>query len=155
MIEVNGMAHVILTVSRFDEAREFYCELLPFLGMRMVYDGNNFVYHVGGRTALGIQRAAPEYEDERFVPNRVGLHHLCLRARSREDVDRAAAKLREMGAKIDRGPLEGDWAPGYYYFVFEDPDGIRLEINHVPGKGLLVGDTPLSPSDDPDWNQDP
>ena len=155
MIEVNGMAHVILTVSRFDEAREFYCELLPFLGMQLVYEGNNFVYHVGGRTALGIQRAAPEYEDERFVPNRVGLHHLCLRARSREDVDRAAAKLREMGATIDRGPLEGNWAPGYYYFVFEDPDGIRLEINHVPGKGLLVGDTPLSPSDDPDWHQDP
>lgn len=22
--------------------------------------------------------------------------------------------------------------------LFEDPDGIRLEINHVPGKGLLA-----------------
>ena len=103
--------------------------------MRKVYDGNNFVYHVGGRTALGIQRPSAEYADERFVQNRVGLHHLCLRARSREDVDAAAAKLRGMGARIDRGPVEGDWAPGYYYIVFEDPDGIRLEINHVPGKG--------------------
>ena len=155
MIEVNGMAHVILTVSRFEESREFYCELLPFLGMHKVYDGNNFVYHVGGRTALGIQRPAPEYADERFEQNRVGLHHLCLRARSRDDVDAAAAKLREMGATIDRGPVEGDWAPGYYYIVFEDPDGIRLEINHVPGKGLLAGATPLSPSDDSDWDQNP
>ena len=155
MIEVNGMAHVILTVSRFEESREFYCELLPFLGMHKVYDGNNFVYHVGGRTALGIQRPAPEYANERFEQNRVGLHHLCLRARSRDDVDAAAAKLREMGATIGRGPAEGDWAPGYYYIVFEDPDGIRLEINHVPGKGLLAGATPLSPSDDPDWDQNP
>ena len=89
------------------------------------------------------------------MQNRVGLHHLCLRARSRDDVDAAAAKLREMGASIDRGPVEGDWAPGYYYIVFEDPDGIRLEINHVPGKGLLAGATPLSPSDDPDWDQNP
>ena len=153
MIEINGMAHVILTVSRFDEARTFYCELLPFLGLKKVYEGNNFVYHVGGRTALGIQRCAPEWEGEPFVQNRVGLHHLCLRARSREDVDSAAAKLRGMGAKIDRGPMEGGWAPGYYYIVFEDPDGIRLEINYVPGKGLLVGDTPLSPSNDPDWDQ--
>ena len=70
-------------------------------------------------------------------------------------MDAAAAKLREMGATIDRGPIEGDWAPGYYYIVFEDPDGIRLEINHVPGKGLLAADTPLSPSDDPDWDQNP
>jgi catechol 2,3-dioxygenase-like lactoylglutathione lyase family enzyme len=140
MIEVNGMAHVILTVSQWDKARAFYGELLPFLGLT---------------TAVGIQRAAKEHEGERFVPSRVGLHHFCIRARSREDVDLVAAKLREMGAHIDRGPLAGDWAPGYYYIVFEDPDGIRLEVNFIPGKGLLVGDKPLSPSSDPDWNQDP
>ena len=29
MIEVNGMAHVILTVSQFEEARAFYSELPP------------------------------------------------------------------------------------------------------------------------------
>jgi len=155
MIEINGMAHVILTVSNFEAARDFYCELLPFLGLVKVYDGNNFVYHVGGRTALGIQRCAEEYQDERFVQNRVGLHHLCLRARSREDVDKAAEKLRSMGAHIDRGPIEREFAPGYYFFVFEDPDGIRLEINHIPGKGLLATAVPMSPSSDPDWDQNP
>jgi catechol 2,3-dioxygenase-like lactoylglutathione lyase family enzyme len=155
MIEVNGMAHVILTVSQWDKARAFYCGLLPFLGMKKVYDGNNFVYHVGGRTAVGIQRVAPEHEGDRFVQNRVGLHHLCLRARNREDVDQAAAKVRDLGGFIDRGPIEGNWAPGYYYFVFEDPDGIRLEINYVPGRGLLATDPPLNPSTDPNWHQNP
>ncbi len=155
MIEINGAAHIILTVSQFDAARKFYCELLPFLGMKKVYDGNNFVYHVGGRTALGIQRCSPEHEDERFVANRVGLHHFCFRARSREDVDNAAAKLREMGTFIDRGPIEREFAPGYYFFVFEDPDGIRLEINYIPGQGLLATEKPMSPSDDPDWDQNP
>lgn len=153
MPEVNGMAHVILTVSQWEKARAFYAALCPYLGMKKVYDGNSFLYHVGGRTALGIQRAAPEHEGERFVQNRVGLHHLCLRARSRDDVDAIAARVREIGGHIDRGPLDADWAPGYYYFVFEDPDGIRLEVNFIPGKGLLVTEDPLSPSDDPDWNQ--
>lgn len=153
MIEINGVAHVILTVSQWEKAHAFYSELMPFLGLTKVYDGNNFLYHVGGRTALGIQRAAPEYENERFVQNRVGLHHMCFRVRSREDVDKAAEKVRAMGGRIDRGPLEGDFAPGYYYFVFEDPDGIRLEVNYIPGKGLLVGDKPLLPSDDPNWDQ--
>ena len=32
-ITINGMAHVILTVNQFEKSREFYCELLPFLGM--------------------------------------------------------------------------------------------------------------------------
>ena len=153
MPEINGMAHVILTVSQWEKARTFYSSLCPFLGMTKVFDGNNFLYHVGGRTALGIQRPSSAHEGERFVQNRVGLHHLCFRARSREDVDAIAEKVRELGGHIDRGPLEGDFAPGYYYFVFEDPDGIRLEVNYVPGKGLLVGEKPLLPSDDPDWDQ--
>ena len=34
MIEVNGMAHVILTVSDWDRCRSFYEALLPFLGLK-------------------------------------------------------------------------------------------------------------------------
>jgi hypothetical protein len=30
-IEINGMAHVILTVSRFDVARDFYASCYPSL----------------------------------------------------------------------------------------------------------------------------
>jgi len=37
MIGINGMAHVILTVSRFDLARAFYGKLLPELGMDLVF----------------------------------------------------------------------------------------------------------------------
>jgi catechol 2,3-dioxygenase-like lactoylglutathione lyase family enzyme len=137
MIGINGMAHVILTVSRFDQARAFYGKLLPALGMKPVFDGDKFFYCVGARTAIGIEPCDPAFAGERFVQQRVGLHHLCLRARSREDVDRCAALLKEMAATIVRGPLEGSWAPGYYYVLFEDPDGIRLEVNFVPGTGLL------------------
>ena len=138
MININGMAHVILTVSRFDLARAFYAKLLPEFGMTPVYDGDRFFYCVGARTAIGIEPCDPELAGEHFVQQRVGLHHLCLRARSREDVDRCAALLKDMKATIVRGPMEGTWAPGYYYVLFEDPDGIRLEVNFVPGTGLLA-----------------
>jgi hypothetical protein len=37
-------------------------------------------------------------------------------------------------------PEEGRWAPGYYSVLFEDPVGIRLEVNHVPGKGVFAED---------------
>ena len=137
MIEVNGLAHVILTVSQWDKARAFYAGLLPFLGMHKVYDGNNFLYHVGGRTAIGIQRCAEGLENERFNQNRIGLHHLCFRARERADVDELHDFLTSIGTTIVRAPREDSWAPGYYSILFEDPDGIRLELNHVPGKGLL------------------
>jgi catechol 2,3-dioxygenase-like lactoylglutathione lyase family enzyme len=137
-IEINGMAHVILTVSRFEVAREFYGWLLPEFGMKVVFDGDRFFYCVGARTAIGIQPCDPALAGERFVQQRVGLHHLCLRARSRDDVDKCAALLGEVGATIVRGPAEDAWAPGYYSVLFEDPDGIRLEVNFVPGAGLLA-----------------
>ena len=145
-IEINGMAHVILTVSRFDAARDFYRRLLPEFGMKVVHDGERLFYCVGARTAIGIQPCDRVFAGERFVQQRVGLHHLCLRARSRADVDRVAILLREIDATIVRGPLEGSWAPGYYYVLFEDPDGIRLEVCFVPGAGLLAPGASFDPS---------
>jgi catechol 2,3-dioxygenase-like lactoylglutathione lyase family enzyme len=38
---------------------------------------------------------------------------------------------------------EDSFAPGYYSVLFEDPDGTRLELNHVPGKGLLAPGTQI------------
>ena len=54
-----------------------------------------------------------------------------------KDVDETAILASKLGAKIVRGPEERDWAPGYYYVLFEDPDGIRIEVNYVPGVGLF------------------
>ena len=146
MIGINGMAHVILTVSDFRRARAFYARLLPACDMKPVFDGPKFTYCVGARTAIGIEPCDP-YQGERFVQQRVGLHHLCLRARSREDVDRCAQLLREMNATIIRSPAEGRWAPGCYPVLFEDPDGIRLEVNFVPGAGVLEDGTAFNPED--------
>ncbi len=136
-MEINGIAHVMLTVSNFEACRPFYARILEFMGLKPVIDTDGWLYCVGGRTALGIMRAEERYRDESFVQFRVGLHHVCFRARSREDIDAFHDLLHEMGAKIIHPPEEAAWAPGYYSVLFEDPDGIRLEMNYVPGKGLL------------------
>ena len=148
MIDINGMAHVILTVSQFEAAKAFYGRLMPALGLENVFDGSKMCYFVGGRTALGIQPCDPEYAGERFVQGRVGLHHICFRARSREGVDKVAALLEDMGAHIVSPAKEGHWAPGYYYVLCEDPDGIRVEVNYVPGQGVLADGEGFNPGDD-------
>lgn len=148
MIEVNGIAHIILTVSHFEECQQFYKKLLPFLGLKLVFDGKDMCYHVGARTAVGIQRCAPEHQDERFIQTRVGLHHFCFRARSTADIDQVYSLLQEMDAKIVTPPEEGPWAPGYYSVLFEDPDGNRIEVNYVPGKGVLAKDASFNPGPD-------
>jgi hypothetical protein len=69
-------------------------------------------------------------------------------AGSREDVDSVYEFLKEIGADIVRAPEEGPWAPGYYSLSFRDPEGIRLELNHVPGPGLLAEGASFNPAPD-------
>ncbi len=144
-MEINGVAHIQITAGDFARARDFYGKLLPFLGLKPVLDAPGFYYCIGGRTGFAVSAPEPAHEGERFVQRRVGLHHVCFRARSRADVEEAHAFVRDLGALIVHGPQEDPWAPGYYSLLFEDPDGVRLEINHVPGTGLLTAEGEARP----------
>jgi catechol 2,3-dioxygenase-like lactoylglutathione lyase family enzyme len=146
VIEINGVAHVILSVSEWDRCRAFYGALLPYLGLTRVFEGEDFIYYVGGRTAVGINRCDAAHAGQHFVQGSVGLHHVCFRCRTREDVDRAHSFLKTQDATIVRAPQEGSWAPGYYSVLFEDPAGIRLEFNYVPGKGVLAEGVRFTPT---------
>ena len=138
-IEINGVAHVILRVNRVAECIAFYDRLMPFLGLRAIPPrSDDFVYYVGGRTAVAIRRADPDQAEAPHIETAPGLDHLCFRARERADVDALYEFLQQIGADIVRAPEEGPWAPGYYSCSFRDPEGIRLELNHVPGPGLLA-----------------
>jgi catechol 2,3-dioxygenase-like lactoylglutathione lyase family enzyme len=144
-IDINGVAHVYITVQDFARCREFYGALLPFFGMVCLVDTDELYYCIGGRTGIGIRAASAEHVQTRFDQYRAGLHHLCLRARSETDVDAVATQVQRIGGRIVHPPQHDAWAPGYYSVLFEDPCGTRLEVNHVPGKGHLAADaqTPL------------
>jgi catechol 2,3-dioxygenase-like lactoylglutathione lyase family enzyme len=145
-VEINGIAHIILRASRFEECIAFYDALMPRLGLEPVFRSDGYVYYVGGRTALGIRRPDAdllEHAHEEVAP---GIDHLCFRARSREDVDELYPFLQQLGAEIVRAPEEGPWAPGYYSVSFRDPEGIRLELNHVPGKGVFAQGASFRPA---------
>ena len=139
-MQINGVAHTFITAGNFAAARAFYAQLLPFLGMTIVADTANTFYGVGGRTGFGIHAPTPEHAGQRFRQGTVGLHHHCWRARERSDIDEAYAFLQKIGAHVVHPPREDAFAPGYYSVLFEDPDGIRLEMNYVPGRGLLEQD---------------
>lgn len=135
MAGINGIAHIQLTVTDMQRSVPFYRGLLTALEMRPLIDTPQYFYCIGGRTGVAIAPAAEDMKGDAFNQQRAGLHHLCFRARSREDVDAIHAVAVELGANVIRAPREDNWAPGYYSVLFEDPDGIRLEANFVPGKG--------------------
>ena len=144
-VEVNGIAHIQLTV--IDPACvPFWEKLCHFLQMKTLIKADGIVYCIGSRTGVLVRADEDARSHGPFDQRRAGLHHLCFRARAREDVDAIHRFVaEELRARIVHPPEDADFAPGYYSVLFEDPDGIRVEVNHVPGKGHLGPEGRLGP----------
>jgi catechol 2,3-dioxygenase-like lactoylglutathione lyase family enzyme len=138
-VAINGIAHIQLTVNDPDRCIPFWEKLCHFLEMKTLIKGDDVVYCIGSRTGVLVRGAPEDRRDRPFDQDTAGLHHLCFRAREHDDIDTIHEFVsQELGAKVVHPPEDGShFAPGYYSVLFEDPDGIRIEVNHVPGRGHL------------------
>ena len=130
-----GVHHVDLVVSSVERSLPFYRDLLGPLGYHRIGEvegerGETIWYLSGPGTGVGLREAQAPGEYDRY---RVGLHHLAFEAVSRAVVDERYDWLVETGAEIETPPQEYSYQLGYYAVFFYDPDGIKLEIVHVPG----------------------
>lgn len=130
-----GVHHFDLVVSELDRSLEFYRGLLEPLGYIRASDivgerGERVVYLGGsGIVPVSLREAQTPGAYDRY---RVGIHHVAFEAPSREIVDERLRWARGQGAEIENDPKEYAYMPGYYAGFFYDPDGIKLEIVHVP-----------------------
>jgi glyoxylase I family protein len=136
-VRSTGFHHVDLVVSSILRSLPFYRELLEPLGWHRVGEvegerGETIWYISGPGSSLGLRQAETP-SDEPFDRYKVGVHHVAFEAPSRFEVDERAEWLRARGVSIESGPEEYAYMPGYYAVFFYDPDGIKLEIVHVPG----------------------
>ena len=131
-----GVHHVDLVVSSIARSLPFYRDLLGPLGWHRIGEvqgeqGETIWYLSGPGTSIGLREAtAGGLPYDRY---RVGLHHLAVEAPSRAAVNERADWLIAQGVEIESGPQEYWYIPGYYAVFFYDPDGMKLEIVHVPG----------------------
>ena len=146
-VELNGIAHIQMTVNDIDRCLPFWEKLCHFLEMKTLIKNDTTLYCIGSRTGILIREAPEAKKSVGFDQDTSGLHHFCFRARTTEDVDAISTFIeKEVDANIIHGPEDGShFAPGYYSILFEDPDGIRVEVNHVPGKGHFGGEGRLGP----------
>jgi len=136
-IAVNGIAHIHITVNNAGRCLPFWEKLCHFLEMTTLVKNETTLYCIGSRTGILVREAPPGKQNRQFDQDTVGLHHFCFRARSVEDVKSIAKFVtEELDATIVHPAEDGSqFAPGYYSFLFQDPDGIRVEFNHVPDQG--------------------
>jgi catechol 2,3-dioxygenase-like lactoylglutathione lyase family enzyme len=130
-----GIHHVDLVVTSIDRSLPFYRELLGPLGWHGISEvegerGETIWYLSGRDSSIGLRESVGMNDPvDRY---RVGLHHLAIEATSRAVVDERTAWLRSNGALLESEPQEYTYMPGYYAVFFYDPDGLKLEIVHVP-----------------------
>jgi glyoxylase I family protein len=128
--------HIDLVVSSLERSLPFYKDLLSSWGR--VYDHTiegergEEAHYIGvpdGGVAIGLRERQTDGDFDRY---RLGVHHLCFSAASREQGDERAAWLREHGAEIESGPKDYGYVEGYYAVFFYDPDKLKLEIAYIP-----------------------
>ncbi len=132
--EAGGVHHVILTVNDLARSRRFYAALMPRLGYPTSWDYGPSVGWMSSGGSFWIKQADPRYAGDTFSKDRVGLCEVAFRAASSEQVDALARDLEGLGATILDPPREyPEYVPGYYAVFFADPDGMKLELVHIPG----------------------
>lgn len=130
MPDIIGIDHIYVTVSDLERSERYYDAVLGALGFRknrfrlggedhVQYFNRDFGYVLRpARIAAGHQPYAP------------GLHHLCLRVDTAQDVAEAAAEIDARGIAASEPRHYPEYAPDYYAVFLTDPDGIRLEITN-------------------------
>jgi len=126
--------HVFVNVRDIGRARAFYAWLMPLLGYASRTDWEQVSGWVSPSGSFWIKPADASFAGDRFDKDRVGLCEIAFAADRREDVDALARALEGRGVPLLHAPREyPEYVPGYYAVFFTDPDGIKLELVHIPG----------------------
>ena len=144
---MSAIDHLDLVVTSLDRSLDFYRGLLEPLGYVRTSEiegerGERVVYlgRVGEGGEISLREAQSDVHPVPYDRYGVGLHHLAFAATSRAAVDERAEWVRERGARIESGPEEYSYSPGYYAVFLHDPDGLKLEIVHRPSESDLVAE---------------
>ncbi len=139
---MEAIDHLDLVVSSLERSLAFYRGLLEPLGYvhaaEIAGERGERVVYIGRRevpVALGLREKQSDAHEVPYERYGVGVHHVAFAAESRAEVDERAEWLRARGVTIESGPKEYGYLPGYYAVFFYDPDGIKLELLHVPLDG--------------------
>jgi glyoxylase I family protein len=131
---LGALHHLALTVSDRTKSELFYDAVLNFMGYEQIEKTEAFTMwwlpQAGAILLYAANPNSPNPQHDRYSP---GFHHLAFNADRREQVDELYQRLVEMNAQILDPPAEyPNYAPGYYAVFFADPDGLKLELVHMP-----------------------
>lgn len=124
--------HLALTTSRMAESCRFYDALLLPLGYERGTSNDRLSTWHGPHPEILLF----EVEGEDSSPHslgRPGWHHAAFSVENRENVLEVHDAIASRGWTVVHEPREyAEYSEGYFAVFVEDPDGIRIEVAHIP-----------------------
>jgi catechol 2,3-dioxygenase-like lactoylglutathione lyase family enzyme len=132
-----SMNHLALTVRSLTESEaNFYAPVLGFLGYDKVEDVPGKMtlwFNAKAQFAVNLWQAEPELSSRPHARYAPGFHHCAFAADSRTEVDKLHGILVAHDIRVLDVPAEyPHYAPGFYAVYFEDFDGMKFEVVHMP-----------------------
>jgi catechol 2,3-dioxygenase-like lactoylglutathione lyase family enzyme len=130
MPEVIGIDHIYITVSNLERAKKFYDPVMKILGFRnnlIMLNNEEHIQYYNRYFGYVLRAAHIKEKHNSYAP---GLHHLCFRVESKNDIKEIANMIKDKGIEITEPKLYTEYAPDYYAIFLKDPDGVELEITN-------------------------
>ena len=121
MVSVQRLGHVAIRVKDMARAVAFYTGL----GMRMVWEADDWCYLEAGEGRDGLALLGPNYK--------AAGPHFAFHFRDRAHVDVVHQQLKDQGVHV--GAVH-DHRDGTASFYFRDPEGNWLEMLYEPPGGI-------------------
>lgn len=105
MLEVSAVDHIYVAVTDLQRSIAFYDPLMKVLGFRKgtkPIAGEEHVHYFNRITQYSLRPARGARSHDPYSP---GLHHLCFRMPTREQIDAAAREIRALGIEVSEPQL--------------------------------------------------
>ncbi len=143
------LAHIDISVGYPEKSIPFYAAFFEALGYsrwnisQPEWQGEQpqratwgIGYADGARFDVEVRPARRESRDRKYDRYEPGPHHLAFHAESQPAVRRVYEAMLEIGASILDPPTDYSgqtgYGDGYFAAFFADPDGLKLEVVHLP-----------------------
>jgi glyoxylase I family protein len=130
MPEIIGIDHIYVSVSDLKISERFYDVVMQALGFRkneFQIEGERHIQYFNRHFGYVLRPARTKQSHDPYTP---GLHHLCLRVESEEQVIEATKALKDQDIAVTEARRYPEYAPDYFACFLSDPDGVRLEITN-------------------------
>ena len=131
MPEISGLSHLTLTVSDVKGSTQWWTELV---GLQFLFEGieDGIEYTVNMHPSgliMGFRAHEKGDAQDRFDETRVGLDHFAFHVATRDELEKWAARLDELGI-AHSGIKDVDYGS---IITFRDPDNLQAEFFAMPG----------------------